>query len=274
MVVALGVIDAVLVQHRLSGRVLDGCSTPPNECWVRRAKNERMRILVVEDEVKLAALIRRGLREEALLADVAITGEDALWMAARTDYDVIVLDWMLPGFDGVETTRRMRSDGIDTPILMLTARDAVVDRISGLNAGADDYLAKPFAFGELVARIHALVRRSAGRPSTVLEVDDLRLDPVSHRAWRGERELKLSVREFSLLETMMRHAGAALTRQQLLDHAWEGERLNGSNVVDVYVGYLRDKVDRPFGCASIETVRGVGYRLSPADGRMHPAILE
>jgi two-component system, OmpR family, response regulator len=236
-----------------------------------------VRVLVVEDEVKLAALIRRGLREEALLADVAITGEDALWMVAATEYDVIVLDWMLPGIDGVETTRRLRAGGTMTPILMLTARDTVPDRISGLNAGADDYLAKPFAFGELVARLHALVRRAAAMPSSVLEVDDLRLDPISHRVWRAEQELDLSAREFLLLATMMRHAGAALTRQQLLDHAWEGERLSGSNVVDVYVGYLRDKVDRPFGRANIETVRGVGYRLSAeavADELTHPAIRE
>jgi two-component system OmpR family response regulator len=236
-----------------------------------------MRVLVVEDEVKLAALIRRGLREEAFLSDVAITGEDTLWMAAATEYDVIVLDRMLPGIDGVETTRRLRAEGATTPILMLTARDTVPDRISGLNAGVDDYLAKPFAFGELVARIHALVRRSAARPSSVLQVDDLRLDPISHRAWRRDQELELSAREFLLLATMMRHSGAALTRQQLLDHAWEGDRLTGSNVVDVYVGYLRDKVDRPFGRANIQTVRGVGYRLSPetaADELTHPAIRE
>jgi two-component system, OmpR family, response regulator len=236
-----------------------------------------VRILVVEDEVKLASLIRRGLREEGLLADVAITGEDALWMAATTDYDVIVLDWMLPGIDGIETSRRLRADAVDTPIIMLTARDAVADRITGLNSGADDYLAKPFAFGELIARIHALSRRGGTRRGTVLEVDDLRLDPVGHRAWRGDTELELSAREFLLLATLMRHPGAAMSRQQLLDHAWDGEQQGQSNVVDVYIGYLRDKIDRPFGCANLETVRGVGYRLSErkaADELSHPAIRE
>jgi two-component system OmpR family response regulator len=236
-----------------------------------------MRILVVEDEVKLASLIRRGLREEGLLADVAIKGEDALWMAASTEYDVLILDWMLPGIDGIQTAERLRADGVDTPILMLTARDSVPDRITGLNAGADDYLPKPFAFGELVARVHALARRSSIQRSTALQVDDLRLDPVSHRAWRGDVELDLSAREFLLLATLMRHSGAAMSRQQLLDHAWDEAPPGQSNVVDVYIGYLRDKIDRPFGRANLETVRGVGYRLSPTaspDSLSHPAIRE
>jgi two-component system OmpR family response regulator len=224
-----------------------------------------MRILVVEDEVKLASLIRRGLREDGLLADVAIRGEDALWMATSTDYDAIVLDVMLPGIDGMETCRRLRADGVQTPILMLTARGEIHDRVAGLNVGADDYLAKPFAFAELVARLHALARRGPIRHPPVLEVGDLRLDPVAHRAWRGGHELELSAREFLLLAALMRHPGAALTRQQLLDHAWDGERDLQSNVVDVYIGYLREKVDRPFGRSSIETVRGVGYRLVDED---------
>ena len=224
-----------------------------------------MRILVVEDEVKLASLIRRGLREEGLLADVAIRGEDALWMADATDYDAIVLDVMLPGIDGLETCRRLRAQAVQAPILMLTARGEVQDRISGLNVGADDYLAKPFAFGELVARLHALARRGPIQHPPVLQVGDLRLDPVSHRAWRGDTELELSAREFLLLATLMRHPGAAMTRQQLLDHAWDGDQHTQSNVVDVYIGYLRDKVDRPFGRSSIETVRGVGYRLAVED---------
>ena len=220
-----------------------------------------MRILVVEDEVKLASLIRRGLREEGLLADVAIKGEDALWMAGSSEYDVIVLDVMLPGVDGFKTCRRLRADGVRTPILMLTARGDVEDRIAGLNVGADDYLTKPFAFGELIARLHALARRGEVERLPLLEVDDLRLDPVTHRVWRGEEEVELSAKEFLLLATLMRHPGAALTRQQLLDHAWDSEYEAHSNVVDVYVGYLRDKVDRPYGCSNIETVRGVGYRL-------------
>ncbi len=223
-----------------------------------------MRVLVVEDEVKLASLIRRGLREEGLLADVAIKGEDALWMATSSEYDVIVLDVMLPGIDGLLTCQRLREDGVRAPILMLTARGEVEDRIKGLNVGADDYLVKPFAFGELVARLHALGRRGdVGRPP-VLEADDLRLDPAARRVWRGGQEIELSAKEFLLLSTLMRHAGETLTRHQLIEHAWDSEYEAHSNVVDVYIGYLRDKVDRPFGRSNIRTVRGVGYRLEPA----------
>ncbi|MGO9955804.1 MAG: response regulator transcription factor [Solirubrobacteraceae bacterium] len=234
-----------------------------------------MQILIVEDDVKLASLVRRGLREEGLLADVAISGEDALWMTEASGYDVIILDLMLPGIDGLETCRRLRARELGTPILMLTARGEIEDRITGLNGGADDYLVKPFAFGELVARLHALARRGPGRPVSTLEVDDLRLNPVTHRAWRGEHELALSAKEFVLLETLMTHPGAAMTRQQLLDLAWDSEYRGQSNVVDVYIGYLRDKIDRPFGRSSIETVRGVGYRLLDAEQRddvTHPAV--
>jgi two-component system, OmpR family, response regulator len=220
-----------------------------------------MRILVVEDEVRLASLIRRGLRDEGLLADVAIKGEDALWMAGSSEYDVIVLDVMLPGIDGLETCRRLRADGVRTPILMLTARGELGDRIEGLNVGADDYMAKPFAFGELIARLHALSRRGEIERPPVLEVDDLRLDPITHRVWRSRQEIKLSAKEFLLLSTLMRHPGRAMSRQQLIDHAWDSEYEAHSNVVDVYVGYLREKVDRPYGRRNIETVRGVGYRL-------------
>ncbi len=182
-----------------------------------------MRILIVEDEVKLAALIRRGLREEGLLADVAIKGEDALWMAGSSEYDVIVLDVMLPGIDGLETCRRLRADGVRTPILMLTARGELGDRIEGLNVGADDYMAKPFAFGELIARLHALSRRGEIERPPVLEVDDLRLDPITHRVWRSGQEIGLSAKEFLLLSTLMRHPGRAMSRQQLIDHAWDSE---------------------------------------------------
>jgi two-component system OmpR family response regulator len=220
-----------------------------------------MRILIVEDEVKLASLIRRGLREEGMLADVAIKGEDALWMAGSSEYDVIALDVMLPGIDGLETCKRLRADGVRTPILMLTARGEIGDRIEGLNVGADDYLTKPFAFGELIARLHALARRGEIERLPVLEVDDLRLDPLTHRVWRGEQEIELSAKEFLLLATLMRHPGRVMSRQQLLDHAWDSEYEAHSNVVDVYIGYLRDKVDRPYVQHSIETVRGVGYRL-------------
>lgn len=223
-----------------------------------------MRVLIVEDEVKMAGLIRRGLREEGLAADVAVKGEDALWMAAATSYDAIVLDVMLPGIDGFETCRRLRDDSIWAPVLMLTARDAVEDRVAGLDGGADDYLTKPFSFVELLARLRALVRRGPVERPTVLEVDDLRLDPATQQVWRGETEVALSQKEFALLETFMRHPGEVLSRYQLLEHAWDYDYENRSNVIDVYVRYLREKVDRPFGSESIETVRGAGYRLRGA----------
>ena len=214
-----------------------------------------MRVLVVEDEIKMASLIRRGLRSEGLAADVAIKGEDALWMAEATEYDVIVLDVMLPGIDGFETCRRLRESGIWAPVLMLTARDAVDDRVAGLDGGADDYLTKPFSFAELLAR-----RGPVERPA-VLEVGDLKLDPAARRVWRGDTEVSLSAKEFQLLETFMRHPGEVLSRYQLLEHAWDYDYENRSNIVDVYVRYLRDKIDRPFGVNQLETVRGAGYRL-------------
>jgi two-component system OmpR family response regulator len=220
-----------------------------------------MRVLVVEDEKKLGELLGRGLREEGYAADVADRGEEALWMARAVAYDAIVLDVMLPGADGFEICRRLRHDGVWTPVLMLTARDAVDDRVGGLDAGADDYLTKPFAFEELLARIRALTRRKQVERPTVLEVGDLRLDPAAHRAWRGEQELDLSAKEFAMLELFMRRPGMTLSRTQLLDGAWDIAFESRSNVVDVYVRYLREKIDRPFGRDSIETVRGVGYRL-------------
>jgi two-component system OmpR family response regulator len=223
-----------------------------------------MRVLVVEDEVPLAKLIRQGMLAEHLLVDVAIRGEDALWMSDATDYDVICLDVNLPGIDGFETCRRLRDDGVGTPILMLTARDAVEDRISGLNTGADDYLVKPFDFGELIARVRALARRPSHVESAVLTVGDLKLDTATHRAWRGEREIDLSVKEVQVLEVFMRRPGEVLSRLQLLEGAWDSSYENRSNVIDVYVRYLRDKIDRPFGVETLETVRGAGYRLRAA----------
>src|SRR5215203_5717151 len=226
-----------------------------------------MRVLVVEDEIKMASLIRRGLRSEGLAADVAIKGEDALWMAGSTGYDAIVLDVMLPGIDGFETCRRLREQGIWAPVLMLTARDAVDDRVAGLDGGADDYLTKPFSFAELLARLRALARRGRVSQPAVLQVGDLHLDPASRRVWRGDTDVSLSAKELALLETLMRRPGQVLDRFQLLEHAWDYEYENRSNVVDVYIRYLREKVDRPFGLESIETVRGAGYRLRADGGR-------
>ncbi|CAN5531670.1 two-component system response regulator TcrA [soil metagenome] len=220
-----------------------------------------MRVLIIEDEVKMAGLIRRGLREEGFAADVAIKGEDALWMAQATDYDAVVLDVMLPGIDGFETCRRLRSEGVWAPVLMLTARDGLEDRIAGLDGGADDYLSKPFSFAELLARLRALGRRGLIDKPTVLEASGLRLAPATRQVWRDDTEIALSSKEFALLETFMRRPSQVLSRYQLLEHAWDYEYENRSNVVDVYVRYLREKVDRPFGLESIETVRGAGYRL-------------
>ena len=209
----------------------------------------------------MASLIHRGLVKEGLAADVAAKGEDALWMAQAHEYDVIVLDVMLPGLGGFETCRRLRSSGVWAPVLMLTARDSVEDRVEGLDSGADDYLVKPFAFAELLARLRALGRRGADERPAVLEVGDLRLDPATHQVWRGESELSLSNKEFALLETFMRRRGEVLTRLHLLEHAWDFAYENRSNIVDVYVRRLRRKIDEPFGRQSLETVRGAGYRL-------------
>ncbi|HET8529483.1 MAG TPA: response regulator transcription factor [Gaiellaceae bacterium] len=220
-----------------------------------------MRVLVVEDEAKLANLVARGLREEGYAVDVAGRGEDAVWMAEANPYDAILLDVMLPGADGFETCRRLRSREVWSPVLMLTARDAVDDRITGLDAGADDYLPKPFAFEELLARVRALVRRAPTKRRIVLEVGDLRFDRTQRRVWRGDVEVELSPKEQALLELFMRRPGAVLTRGELLDGAWDMAFERRSNIVEVYVRSLRGKIDRPFGRESIETVRGIGYRM-------------
>ena len=209
----------------------------------------------------MAAAIRRGLRFEGLVVDVAGGGEEALRRVGAVDYDALVLDVMLPDLDGFETCRRLRADGLWMPVLMLTARDAVEDRVRGLDGGADDYLTKPFSLAELVARLRALVRRGSAERPTVLEVGDLRLDPATREVWRGRQDVELSAREFGLLETFMRRPGQVFTQPQLLDAAWDMGYEQRSNVVEVYVRYLREKIDRPFGVESIETVRGVGYRL-------------
>jgi two-component system OmpR family response regulator len=221
-----------------------------------------MRVLIVEDKVRLAGLLRRALRGEGLAVDIAVRGEDALWMATATRYDVIVLDIMLPGIDGVETCRRLRAAAMWSPILMLTARDALTDRVRGLDSGADDYMLKPFHLAELSARLRALARRRPAERPTVLAIGDLRLDPASRRVWRGETEIELAPKSFALLEVLMRHAGQALSRFQLLEAVWDDGYENRSNVVDQHVRVLRERLDRPFGTATIQTVRGVGYRFA------------
>jgi two-component system OmpR family response regulator len=226
-----------------------------------------MRVLIVEDDRKLSDLLRRGLREEGVVADVVHRGDHAVAAAGGGAYDSIVLDVMLPGADGFEVCRDLRSRGVWSPVLMLTARDGVEDRVRGLDEGADDYLVKPFSFDELTARLRALARRGPVERPVVLRAGDLRLDPARRQAWRGATEIELSTTEFALLETFLRHRGQILDREQLLQHAWEDSRERYSNVVDVYVRYLREKVDRPFGVRSIETVRGTGYRLRADGGR-------
>jgi two-component system OmpR family response regulator len=220
-----------------------------------------VRVLIVEDEAKLAGIIRRGLAAHGLAADIAGSGEDALWMAGATDYSVIVLDVMLPGIDGFATCRQLRDDGVQAPVLMLTALDGVPDRVFGLDSGADDYLAKPFVFEELMARLRALARRTGGQRQPVLQVGEIRLDPASREVWHGDTAVPLTPKEFALLEALMRRPGEVLSRYDLLESAWDETYENRSNVIEVYMRYLRDKIDRPFGTTIIQTVRGVGYRL-------------
>jgi len=236
---------------------------------IRRSSNLRhdsvVRVLIVEDEPRMASVVSRGLNGEGLASDVAASGEDALWMAQAADYDAIVLDVMLPGLDGFATCRRLREAGVWAPVLMLTARDSVEDRVTGLDTGADDYLVKPFAFAELLARLRALIRRGDAERPAVLEIGDLRLDPATRRVRRGSSEVSLSAKEFALLETFMRRPGEVLSRLYLLEHAWDFAYENRSNIVDVYILRLRSKIDTPFGRTSLETVRGAGYRLRTGD---------
>lgn len=214
----------------------------------------------------MVELLARGLREEGYAVDAVRDGNEGLWMATEQEYDAVVLDIMLPGLDGFEVCRQMRAADRWAPVLMLTARDAVTDRVNGLDAGADDYLVKPFSFAELAARLRALVRRPAGERPPVLEVGDLRLDPARHQVWRGETPIELSPKELALLELLMRHAGEVVTRTRILEHVWDFAYDGLSNVVDQYIAYLRKKIDRPFGRGDIETVRGAGYRLRYGDG--------
>ena len=220
-----------------------------------------MRVLVIEDEIRMARLVKRALEEEGHAVDVAGDGPEGLWMATENRYAALVLDVMLPGFDGFELCRRLREAGIWVPVLMLTARDEVGDRVRGLDAGADDYLVKPFSLLELAARLRALTRRDDRRRPAVLSEGDLKLDPATKRAWRASTELELSPKEFALLEFFLRHPGTVLTRSQIIEAVWDFAYDGTSNVVDQYVNYLRRKVDAPFGRGDIQTVRGMGYRL-------------
>jgi two-component system OmpR family response regulator len=226
-----------------------------------------MRVLVVEDDVRMAAGIRRALRSVNMIGDIARTSSGACAMLADTPYDVIVLDGILPDVDGFATCRQLRSAGEWTPIIMLTGRGGIDDRVRGLHAGADDYLRKPFAFSDLLTRLRSLARRDSAERPVMIRVGSLRLDPVAARVWRGDQEIRLSTRECALLEAFMRSPGQVLSHHQLLDAAWNIGHDYRSNVIEVYVRYLREKIDRPFGVRSLETIRGRGYRLRRDGGR-------
>jgi two-component system OmpR family response regulator len=224
-----------------------------------------VRLLVVEDDLKMASLLKRGLEREGYAVDVAGSGDQALWAGTEFPYDAVVLDAMIPAPDGFEVCRRLRESGRWMPVMMLTARDAVDDRVRGLDAGADDYLVKPFSFAEFFARLRALLRRDVGERPVVLRAGELRLDPATKTVRRLQTSIALSAKEFALLEFFLRHKGEVLSRTQILDHVWDFAYDGTSNVVEVYIRYLRQKIDRPFDRQSIETVRGSGYRLR-ADG--------
>ena len=218
-----------------------------------------MRLLLAEDDAKVAGALARGLRAEGYAVDIATTGDEALFHARVHDYDAVVLDVMLPGPDGVTVCRTLREEGHWAPVLFLTARDGVADRIRGLDVGADDYLVKPFDFGELVARLRALLRRGAPERPAVLVVGDLQVDPAARTVVRAGRVVALTAREFAVLEFLVRHTGEVVTRTALLEHVWDQHYEGSGNVVEVYVGYLRRKLEQPFGRPLIRTVRGEGY---------------
>jgi two-component system OmpR family response regulator len=220
-----------------------------------------MRVLVVEDDPKLGPVLVRGLATDAIAADLVTTGREAIIRAGATDYTVIVLDVMLPDLDGFQVCRALRDDNTFAPVLMLTARDAIDDRVQGLDSGADDYLVKPFSFVELLARVRAMSRRGPIQRTVMLEVGDLRLDSARHQVWRGDTPVDLSRKEYAILEALMRHAGDVLSRFDLLEQVWGYDYENRSNIVEVYIRYLREKIDRPFGRNTLQTVRGVGYRV-------------
>jgi two-component system OmpR family response regulator len=225
-----------------------------------------VRVLLVEDDPRMATAIRRGLQAENIVADIASSGADAIDLVTTNEFDAVVLDVMLPDADGFEVCRQIRASEIWVPIIMVTARDAIEDRVQGLDEGADDYLTKPFSLAELLARLRALARRGPTERPAVLQVGDLRLDPARRHVWRGDQEIELSAREFAVLETFMRRPGQVLSQARLIEAAWGSEYEQRSNVVEVYLSYLREKIDRPFGIRSLETVRGVGYRLREDGG--------
>jgi heavy metal response regulator len=224
-----------------------------------------MRVLVIEDEKKLASFIRKGLREKHYAVDIACTGDEGLFLAETNPYDLIVLDVMLPGKDGMFICRQLRDKHITTPIIMLTARDAIEDKVSGLDAGADDYLTKPFAFSEFLARVRALTRRERASKSTVLECADLRLDQVSHSVRRGEKKIELTSTEYALLEYLMLNAGQVVTRTMISEHVWNDDFDTFSNVINVYINYLRKKIDSDHDVKLLHSIRGVGYILRDGD---------
>jgi len=224
-----------------------------------------MRVLIVEDEERLAAGLRNGLEAEGFAVDVALDGTDGLWMARERPHDIIVLDLMLPGVNGYTICRTLRQEKVWTPILMLTAKDGERDEVDALDAGADDYLTKPFSYAVLLARLRALLRRGSRRRPAVLQAGDLSLDPASKKVRRAGEEVQLTARELSVLEFLLRHTGQVVSKRDILDHVWDYDFEGDPNIVEVYVGHLRNKLDRPFGRRSIATVRGSGYRLA-ADG--------
>ena len=225
-----------------------------------------MRVLVVEDEKRLAAGLKKGLEAEGFATDVALNGTDGLWMATENAYDAIVLDILLPGMNGYEVCASLRERGVWTPILMLTAKDGEFDEAEALDTGADDYVTKPFSFVVLVARLRALIRRGAGERPAVLETGDLRFDPGARQVWRGDVEVDLTAREAALLEFLLRRKGIVVSKREILDHVWDYAFDGDPNIVEVYIGHLRNKLDRPFGRVTLETVRGAGYRLTDDGG--------